>query len=375
MSFLRRFVSLPFVAALPLLVGCGPNQAQIDPKNVVNVSVRPASGQLLFCPGDPFQVEVVAKLKDGTSCSNVDASKGCMNEKDTVISSEMVRIQGSSGSIGGGNFIWVPERDVLKTADTGMGLRGWLESATSGKSMEGEAQLKPVYDCQTEQKIRGAKGREGDPGAPGPELTVSISTLSTPFYPDAALVRLDWPGNRVYLISPSADKPVRITSIGGEGGQGREGAPGIPGKDGKDAKEDCLDGTDGTNGTDGGPGGRGGDGGAGGLIKVILDDANPDKLKGRLLLQSVGGPSGDRGPGGKGGFGGKGGQRGMLKAGEASCNPKDGKNGQLGRRGPSGDTGRPGPSGPAPVFEMGQRAVMFANEIAIIQRIEAGKGK
>ncbi|MDC3953475.1 hypothetical protein [Polyangium jinanense] len=375
MSFLRHIASLPFVAALPLLVGCGPSQAQIDPKNVVNVSVRPASGQMLFCPGDAFQVELVAKLKDGSSCSNVDPNKGCMGQKDTVISSEMVRIQGSSGAVGGGNFIWMPDRDVLKTADTGMGLRGWLESATSGKSMEGEAQLKPVYDCQMEQKIRGGKGREGEPGAPGPELTVAITTLSTPFFPDAALVRIDWPGNRFYMISPSADKPVRITSIGGEGGHGREGAPGIQGKDGKDATEDCAEGTNGTDGTEGGPGGRGGDGGPGGLIKVILDDANPDKLKGRLLLESVGGPGGDRGPGGKGGFGGKGGKGGPLKAGDATCKPKDGKNGQLGRRGPSGDAGRQGPSGPAPVFEMGQRKVMFANEISSIQRIEAGKGK
>jgi len=375
MSFLRVFALLPFVAALPVFTGCGPSQAQIDPKNVVNVSVRPASGQLLFCPGDPFQVEVVAKLKDGTSCSNVDPNKGCMKEKDTVISSEIVRIQGSSGFIGGGKFIWVPDKDVLKTADTGMGLRGWLESATSGKTMEGEAQLKPVYDCQMEQKIRGAKGRDGETGAPGPELTVSITTLSTPFYPDAALVRLDWPGNRVYVISPSADKPVRITTFGGEGGRGKEGAPGEPGKDGKDATEECATGQDGTNGTDGGPGGRGGDGGPGGPIKVILDDANPDKLKGRLLLQSVGGPSGDRGAGGKPGRGGKGGEGGELKAGDPSCKPKDGKDGALGKFGPSGDQGRPGPTGPAPTFENGQRKVMFANELAIIQRIEAGKGK
>ncbi|MDI1443680.1 hypothetical protein [Polyangium sp. 6x1] len=375
MSFLRRFASLPFVAALPLLVGCGPSQAQIDPKNVVNVSVRPASGQLLFCPGDPFQVEVVAKLKDGTSCSNVDPNKGCMSQKDTVISSNLVHIQGSSGFIGGGNFIWMPDKDVLKTADTGMGLRGWLESATSGKSMEGEAQLKPVYDCQKEQQIRGAKGRVGEQGGPGPELTISITTLSTPFYPDAALIRIDWPGNRAYVISPSSDKPVRITSVGGEGGRGREGVSGIPGKDGVDAKEECIDGTDATDGTNGGPGGRGGDGGPGGLIKVILDDANADKLKGRLLLLSVGGQGGDRGPGGDGGRGGKGGNAGPVRAGDPECKPKDGKNGALGKFGPAGEQGRPGTAGPAPVFENGQRSVMFANELATIQRIEAGKGK
>lgn len=375
MSLLRLLATLPFFVAMPVLVGCGPSHAQIEPKDVVNVSVRPASGQLLFCPGDPFQVEVVAKLKDGTSCSNVDPNKGCMNEKDTVIASEMVRIQGSSGFVGGGNFIWVPDKDVLKTADTGMGLRGWLESATGGKSMEGEAQLKPVYDCQMQQTIRGARGRDGEMGAPGPELTISITTLSTPFFPDAALFRLDWPGNRAYMISPSADKPVRITTYGGEGGRGLEGAPGVPGRDGKDATEECADGLDGTNGGDGGPGGRGGDGGPGGLIRVILDDANADKLKGRLLVQSLGGPGGDRGPGGAGGKGGRGGEAGALKAGDPDCKPRDGKNGALGKFGPSGEQGRTGPNGPAPTFEMGERKQMFANELAIIQRIEAGKAK
>ncbi len=374
MSFLRLALCLPLVGLLPVLTGCGPSHAQIDPKNVVNVSVRPASGQLLYCPGDAFQIEVVAKLKDGTSCSNVDAKKGCMKEDDMVIAPDLVRYAGSAAQVHR-DFIVVPDPDVLKTADTGMTLRAWLEAAGGVKSMEGEAQLKPVYDCKNAHVVRGAPGYDGRNGSAAPEVTVAITSLSTPFYPDAALIRVDWPGSRAYLISPSSDKPVRIQSQGGDGGRGITGQAGAPGRAGKDATEECGTGEDGGNGTDGLIGGRGGDGGPGGRILVILDDANADKLKGRLLLATVGGGSGDGGFGGKGGAAGQGGQGGALKAGDPKCKPEAGKDGRFGKTGPTGEPGRQGPGGPAPVFEMGQRKVMFANELSILQRIEAGKGK
>jgi hypothetical protein len=370
---------LPVVfTALAALSGCGPSHASIDPKEVVNVNVRPASGQLLYCPGDAFQIEVVAKLKDGTSCSNVDGNRGCLGKSNMVISPDLVRVSASSGKRVGDpeKFIWAPDKDLFATADTGIRLRAWLENATGSKSEPGEATLKPVYECNKELTIRGSDARNpGETGGKGPEVKIAITTLSTPFYPDAALVRLDWGAERAYMISQSADKPIKIVVRGGEGAKGPEGTKGTDGKTGADAKDECGKGEDGGNGTDGGPGGKGGDGGQGGVIKVTLDEANADKLKGRLLLAAPGGSAGPAGAGGAGGKAGVGGAQGKLKQGDANCKPAAGKLGQPGKVGASGQEGARGPDGPPPAFEMGKRATMFANELGMIQKIEGGKAQ
>src|SRR5689334_8127778 len=137
MSSIRSFAILAIVAAQPLLVGCGPNTAQIDPRNIADLTVRPSSGQMLFCPGAPQGIEFVAKLKDGTTCSNLNADTGCMNQKNTVIDPTVLRLSGSNGKVYGNG--WQVDRDPLLTADSGVRLRGWLEAVFNGqtvKSME-----------------------------------------------------------------------------------------------------------------------------------------------------------------------------------------------------------------------------------------------
>ncbi len=380
---LREIGLAATLAFAPALAACGPSQAQIDPRNVVNVTVRPASGQLFYCPGDPFQVEVAVKLKNGTTCSNVDGKRGCMGKDDQVIAPELVRIGASSGARRGDpdDFVWAPDPDPLATADTGMTLRGWLQGVFDGKtvkSMEGEASLRPVYECKKEGVFTlPPPDREGDDGRPGPDVMVAITSLSTPFYPDAALVRVEWLGNRAYFISPSSDKPVKIVSKGQDGAQGEHGKDGEEGRDGEDAEKECATGRDGEDGAPGQPGGDGGNGGRGGAIKVLLDEANADKLKGRLLLLSVGGDPGKGGLGGFGGAGGKGGAGGFIKPGASleSCKPARGKDGEKGDNGEDGALGKRGAEGPPPVFEMFPRPSIFANELGTIQRIEAAKGK
>ena len=384
---LRNTLSLVTAGALLLtsalaLTGCGPTLAQIDPKEVVNVTVRPASGQLLYCPGDSFQVEVVAKLKDGTSCSNIDEKKGCKKETDMVIAPELVKITGSNGRQTGDaeKFIWSPDADFLKTADTGITLKAWLESSATGapvKSMDAEVSLKPVYDClKMETTFNGATGsRPGDNGSTGPTVQIAVTKLSTPFYPDAALIRIDVGANRVYMLSPSSDKPVRILAAGGPGAQGPKGQNGKDGIAGKDATEECAIGGDGGNGSPGLGGGKGGNGGPGGIIKVLLDETHADKLKGRLLLATPGGAPGPAGLGGIGGFGGHPGSGGPLKAGDPNCKPASGKMGKAAENGPQGTPGLAGPTGPEPTFETSQRNKLFANELAIIERIEGAKAK
>jgi hypothetical protein len=375
---IQLFAILAIAAVQPILTGCGPAQAQIDPRNVADLKIRPASGQALFCPGAPFNVEFVAKLKDGSTCSNLNADAGCMNQKNTVIDPQVLRLSGSNGRVQGQG--WVTDSDPLKTADTGVRLRGWLEQALNGqtfKSAETELDMKPVYECKAQANYSPANGREdGSNGAAGPMITIAITSLSTPFYPDAALIRVESGTLRDYFISPSADKPIRITATGQPGARGRQGAPGADGRAGDSGPGECKNGINGTAGVAGVAGGRGGDGGAGATIKVILDENNADKLKGRLLIANPGGPGGEGGLGGPGGRGGPGGAAGAKPANApADCAPKAGDAGPDGATGANGPRGNPGAAGPAPIFENGKRQAVWANELQSIQRIEGAGGR
>jgi hypothetical protein len=362
------------------VLACGPSLVELDPRNVVNVNVAPASKQPLFCPGDAFQVEVIAKLKDGTSCSSTDSSRGCMGKKNAIINPTDVRITASSGKQVGSadKFVWLPDPNPLSTAGTGIKLRGWLEKVIDGasvKSIEGETSIRPVYECKKENVFTYPQhGHDGKPGRAGPNLVVAITSLSTPFYPDAALIRVEYDAIRVYLISPSADQPVRILAQGQQGAHGVPGEPGRKGADGKDAmqKTQCNRGTDGEPGSNGGPGGPGGDGGAGGSIKVLLDDRVADRLRGRVLL---GAPGGYAGPGGDGGLRGQGGRAGQGGPEAEQCPQTAGEPGKSGERGANGAPGQPGPDGRAPEFENALREKIFAPELSIVAQIEATKAK
>jgi hypothetical protein len=355
---------------------------QLDPRSVVNVTVGPTSGQPLFCPGDAFQVELVARLKDGTSCSSTDPSRGCMGQSSAVIDPADIRIEGNGGALQGPRekFVWMPESDPLKTADTGLTLRGWLEKVVDGrlqKSMVGERELKPVYQCHMEGVFQGPPppAAGGQDGQPGPELRIAVTTLSTPYYPAAALIRVETGTTRVYYISPSADQPVRLVSKGSNGTPGANGANGAGGTNGEDAPANaaaCTKGGDATDGGPGGPGANGGSGGPGGLIRISFDANAADKLRGRILAASVGGDPGHGGMGGVGGIGGWGGSGGPTGP---DCAETQGKSGKNGDQGTAGAPGRPGPNGPDPVIEAAPRESLFGTELAAISRIEAAKAK
>lgn len=380
----RRWACCPAGTLFPALLlgalltfGCGPAEVELNPLSVVDLQVRPASGQRLFCPGDRFQVEVVAKLKDGTTCSSTDPSRGCQGQKDAVIKASDVRISGSAGQRVDPmeQFVWLPPPNPLDTADTGLSLKGWLEKTIAGqpfKSMVGETELRPVYQCQ-----QSGVYTQGDYGAAGPDIDIAVTTLSTPYYPAAALIRVDAfsTNGRAYFISPSVDQVVTIVSRGQPGAPGMPGQPGEDGENGKDVASDaapCTRGGDGQDGADGGPGGPGGDGGSGGRIRIVLDEVAADKLRGRVATQSLGGAPGPAGPGGRGGQGGHGG-RGATPS--ADCKETDGAKGRAGRNGHSGAMGRPGMPGPPPEVLVSPRATLFAAELPMIQRIEAAKAK
>lgn len=354
-----------------LAIACGPSKVLVAPHEVARIDVRPASGQGLFCPGDPFQVELLVRTKDGATCSSTDRKLGCRDKSDAVLDPEIVRLEVTPAMpFGDHDFTFQPDPNPLATAATGLKLRGWIE-ANGGKSMEAENTLKPVYSCLGEIVVidDGPLGF-GQHGRHGPEIHVAVTPLSTPWYANAALIRIDAPGLgfRRYAVSPSADRPVTIVSRGQDGAPGEHGRAGENGKQGTAATGACGEGGRGTDGQPGSPGGPGGDGGAGGPIQVVFDDAAADKLQARVHVLSVGGGGGVGGAGGIGGQGGAGGAAGPSGKG---CFGKTGPRGAKGADGPRGANGSPGPNGPPPTFAMAPRATLFAAELAAITTIEA----
>lgn len=365
---MKRFFLL---ALAPLAIACGPSKVQVSPADVTRVDVRPASGQGLFCPGDPFQIELIAHTKDGGACSSTDRKLGCMGKSDAVLDPSTVRVQAWPGEpVPNAEYTFTPDPNPLATAGTGLSLRGWLEGGGQ-KSIEGKNTLKPVYQCQSSHVIGAGGSLEwGSHGAPGPELHVFVTTLSTPFYANAALIRIEAPGLGMvrYAISPSADKPIVIEARGQDGAPGQPGAPGAPGKKGADATDECGQGQRGGDGGAGGMGGPGGDGGAGGVVHIHVDAAAREALLARVRITAPGGSAGPAGAGGRGGDPGAGGAAGPSGK---SCFGKPGEPGAKGPAGPAGTPGHPGSNGPQPTVDVGPRATLFPKELSTIQQVEA----
>jgi hypothetical protein len=217
---MRFLFSLTALSLGTLAIACGPSRVGIEPSDVTRVDVRPASKQGLFCPGDAFQIELIARTKDGSVCSSTDRKLGCKGKTDAVIDPSVVVVQAWPAEQNGKSaYTFRPDPDPLKTASTGLMLRGWIESKGQ-KSVEGTNALKPVYTCQAEHMFTFDEHLGyGAPGGPGPTVHVFVTPISTPFYANAALIRMEAPelGLTRYAISPSADKPVHIIAKGEDG--------------------------------------------------------------------------------------------------------------------------------------------------------------
>jgi hypothetical protein len=371
-----RLVSSLLFTSLSLLA-CSPSQVHLDPRNVTAVSLKLPTPEPTFCPGQPLRLELRAQLKDGSTCSSNDPQAVCMGQKGALIDPSDVRIQGSSGvlSQSGADFLWNPPPDPLATAVVGMTLRAWLEATAEGapqKSPAAQLDLRPVYHCMRENVFSHPRpAAPGQDGSPGPDLKVSVTTLTTPFYPEALLVRVEHGGRRAYIISTDRSQPISIISKGQTGAPGFPGTPGSNGMDGQDGSSRsssiCEPGRPGGSGTDGRAGGTGGRGGPGGTIQLFIDEAVMEKARGWLGVASIGGDPGARGVGGAAGQGGRGGRHSDIQG----CSAADGVNGSAGMRGPDGDPGQRGLNGPPPVVTAASRQSIFADDLPLIQQIEA----
>jgi len=236
---------------------------------------------------------------------------------------------------------WVTDADPLVSATTGFRLTATLQAKPS---VTNTVVVPPDYRCMPHAFVfSGEPGGPGESGDNGPDATVRLAVLRSPFY-DKLFVA----GIQVGLAPPfyvlqdaGAVPPADWLVLESRGGRGGTGIAGAKGSDGSAGAAGCpaQPGAPGGNGGNGGPGGSGG---RGGRINVIVPLDNPF-LAGIVAARSPGGTGGPGGPGGAGGKGGKGGQ-GVTDASNRRCpDAVDGAPGQAGSAGPTGSQGAPGP--------------------------------
>ena len=138
-------------------------------------------------------------------------------------------------------------------------------------------------------KRRATFSLDGKPGAPGLNLTATLSKMAGGY---VSLSVTGAPANRLYYFSPGAPTFL-LASLGGQGGAGGQGFYGANADFNYQTGYVIVP-------EAGGPGGNGGDGGAGGSITVL---ANGLLVNDYLTFDTRGGQGGAPGPGGRGGAG------------------------------------------------------------------------
>ena len=107
-------------------------------------------------------------------------------------------------------------------------------------SANGFVSVDPEYSCMRHVfEFRGASGPRGRPGAPGPDVTVRIAMLSSPFYENLVVSAVQVGAAPPFYVMANGDYVppadwLKVASIGGTGGRGaagRNGADGAPQQD------------------------------------------------------------------------------------------------------------------------------------------------
>jgi hypothetical protein len=234
---------------------------------------------------------------------------------------------------------WATHRDPLVSVINGFRLNALLRA---NPSLSVSHVVEPAYTCDRNAfSFHGRRGSRGQIGRPGPDITVRLDVLSSPFYDELLVAGVEVGqappfyvfADATYL--PHADWLI-VETVGGPGGMGVAGTEGAEGAKGTDG---CPAGAGGAGGA-GGNGGPGGAGGPGGHITIIVPEEQP-LLAGLVEAYSSAGPGGKGGPPGKGGAGGEGGQG---VSGTRRCtNGTAGAAGADGTAGVDGPDGQPGP--------------------------------
>jgi hypothetical protein len=309
-----------------------------DPSLVVRISeIRIHTSGGPVCPGSTIWASYDAVLDDGTV---IPFSTGYDEDDPPPLHMVFLRRMSQEARVrrDGG---WDTYPDPLRSAMTGYRLEA---SMIANPSLRAEETVAPEYSCMRNvYSFKGPNGKVGHAGGPGPDVTVRIGALGTPFYDSLMVAGIEvGAAPPLYVFAHPRDVPpldwLVVESRGGVGGRGIEGSQGQKGSKGADG---CPAGAGGAGGT-GGNGGPGGVGGQGGRMTIIAPVEQP-LLAGLIDAYSNPGPGGKGGPPGEGGPGGDGGTGGV---GGRRC--ADGATGPAGAAGSEGAEGPPGNPGMRP---------------------------
>jgi hypothetical protein len=341
-----------------LALGCShrpPEDFAPDPGLVAQIrDIRIVPAYARACPGGVIPTTYEAVLVDG---ARVPFSRSYDKKRPPRLHVVFLDRE-SPEAVSQEDGDWVTERDPLATVSTGFRLTATLRA---NSRIANTVVVPPDYRCMPHTFVfSGEPGGPGEAGDNGPDATVRLAVLRSPFY-DKLFVA----GIQVGLAPPfyvlqdaSAVPPADWLVIESRGGRGGTGVAGTKGTDGDAGAAGCpaQAGAPGGNGGNGGPGGSGG---RGGRISVIVPLDNPF-LAGIVAAQSAGGNGGPGGPGGAGGSGGKGG-KGTTDANNRPC--AGAADGAPGRAGGVGSTGGQGPPGPRSIVVTAPTREIFGVQV------------
>lgn len=329
------------LSATLLAFGCShapPEGFAPDPGLVAQIrDIRIVTSYARACPGSTMPTTYEAVLTDG---SRVPFSRS-YDKKHPPRLHVVFLDRTSPDAVTQQDGDWVMDGNALATATTGFRLTATLRARPS---VSNSIVVPPDYSCMAHAfSFSGEPGGPGQSGGNGPDVTVRLAILRSPFYDKlfVAGVQVGLAPLFYVLQDASAVPPADWLLVESRGGKGGAGVAGTAGTDGAGGAAGCpaQPGGPGGNGGNGGPGGSGG---RGGRVSVIVPVDNPF-LAGIVTAHSPGGPGGAGGPGGTGGKGGKGG-KGSTDASNRRCaDAADGAPGQTGNAGSTGSQGPPGP--------------------------------
>ena len=317
----------------------GENEITLDPIFVGRISeIRIVPESDPVCPGDHIEVSYEAVLDDSTVVS-FSSRRNAGNQPFLDVRLLHLTSPEASPQPDGS---WVTSSDPLISAMTGFRLRASLRADTS---LQTEHVVAPEYSClDFSFYVEGMPGQEGYTGANGPDVTVRLSTLSSPFYHWLFVAVIETESKQPRYVFANADETpatgwLRVESRGGHGGHGK------PGRQGRRAESvgpasPCSPGQD---GGDGRAGQNGGSGGNGGAVTIVVPQEYADLavVVAPVSSPGIGGEGGLGGPGGEGGAGGR-----ALRDSQGNLVCEAGPRGRRGRTGPNGVAGREGNAGP-----------------------------
>jgi len=353
---MKRFFSTSFfLTSFVLTSSCStrpPPDFAPDPGLVARIREIQMSTAPQACPGQTFAAHYHAILDDGTRLrfdSEYDEDR-----PPKLHVSFLERTSPDADALRDGG--WRAESDPVRSVSTGFRLTATLRA---NPALRASASLEPRYGCLDRSfDFEGGFGVDGSAGGDGPDVTVRLAILRSPFYQRllVAAIEVGLAPTR-YVLADAGTVPPRewltVESSGGRGGTGREGRKGQAGVDGASG----CPGGDGGPGGAGGPGAPGGPGGRGGRITIIAPAEEPF-IAGLVEGHTPGGEGGEGGRGGAGGPGGAGGA-GTVEGDRRCANGRDGPGGSPG---PKGQRGLDGIDGPRPrVITVPMREVLGAH--------------